>query len=391
MNPSHEMSGTPEIVKPVPMTGNPQPSVSADSVLLLNSNSIQCKLPAQHTRGDVEIGFPRVSNRAPSAGVIRAAMIFVDFNDSPATISPGDVYSYFDSASALFNQMSYDKVTLQITPDLQWHRMSGTSASYGQSIRSGFAGLRSYMSEAVTLASHSADFSNVDVVYVVSNPTARSITGSFAFLPPSGSEITIGKSRISNGAVLGANNIGIYAKTLVHETSHTMGLVDDYNAYYSASNPSDAFRFTGDFGIMSTLYGTAPEYFAWESWLMGWLDDSQINCLAPGNQTLTLNALETQGGVKMAEIPLSATKALIIESRRPILADSNLSNSGVLIYTVDTSIASARGPIRIIGGTASNHLTDALLSEGNQVTIGNVKIVVTSSTTTSDTINVQVG
>lgn len=359
--------------------------------LLLKTDSMVCKLPSQNTRGDVEIGFPRIANRIASIGQIQSAMIFVDFSDAPATVSTKTLYSNFESAPAILKEFSYGRANLQMSTDLQWHRMSKTSTTYGQTLKSSFTGLRAYMSEAIAIASATQDFSKVNIVYVVSNPDAKSIASSMAFVAQPGYEIQTGATKISNGAVFGSGLQGVYAKTLVHETSHTFGLVDDYYANYTSSIPFDAFRFTGDFGIMGALYGSAPEYLAWESWLMGWLDDSQVNCLAPGTQTLTLQAIETPGGLKMALIPISRTKALVIESRRPLLGDANLPTSGVLVYTVDTSIASAEGPLRIIGGTLSHHLSDALLTNGEQITVGNATVRVTNSTKGSDTINVSVG
>jgi M6 family metalloprotease-like protein len=403
---SRNVAATPQILptpapaiviarQPSPTQSQLQPSAQPTSAgippSLLSANSTRCKLPSQNTRGDVEIGFPRIANRAASVGVIRAAMIFVDFSDASATTDPKTLYSYFTAAPAMLRQMSYGKANLQISPDLQWHRMSETTSTYRQQLQNGFSGLRSFMSEAIALASTGVDFRKVDVVYVVSNPAAKGIARSMAFVARPGAEITTGVTSLSNGVLFGADWSRQYAKTLVHETSHTFGLVDDYDEAFDPLRVNDAFRFTGDFGIMGTLYGTAPEYLAWESWLMGWLDDSQVDCLAPGNQTVTLTALETIGGVKVAVVPISSTTALFIESRRPIAADASLTGSGVLVYTVDTSIASAHGPLKVIGGTPANHLTDALLAVNGQVTVGNVSVTVTGSTSTSDTISVSVG
>jgi len=357
----------------------------------LKIDSATCKLPSQNTRGDVEIGFPRIPNRVPSIGDIQAAMIFVDFSDAAASIAPKDLYSYFGSAPALLKKLSYGKANLHISPDLQWHRMSRTATSYGQELKRSFTALRLYISEAIALASATEDLSKVSIVYVVSSPNAKSIVRSMAFVARPGYEIIAGNAKITNGVLFGSDWPSAYDKTLVHETSHTFGLVDDYNANFNSSNFDDAFRFTGDFSIMGTLYGTAPQYLAWESWLMNWLDDSQVDCLAPGGRTLTLQALETRQGLKMAVIPISTTKAVLIESRRPILADEHLPTAGVLVYTVDTSIASANGPLRIIGGTPAYHLTDALLTKGDQLTIGNITVRVINSTEASDTISISVG
>lgn len=366
-------------------------SPDAFAAQFLKIDSATCKLLSQNTRGDVEIGFPRIPNRVPSTGDIQATMIFVDFSDAAANIAPKDLYSYIDSAPALLKKLSYGKVNLHISPDLQWHRMSRTATSYGQELKRSFTALRLYMSEAIALASATEDLSKVSVVYVVSSPNAKSIVRSMAFVARPGYEINVGNAKITNGVLFGSDRPSAYAKTLVHETSHTFGLVDDYNANFNSSNLDDAFRFTGYFSIMGTLYGTAPQYLAWESWLMNWLDDSQVECLARGGRTLTLQALETRRGLKMAVIPTNATKAVLIESRRPILADEHLPTAGVLVYTVDTSIASANGPLRIVGGTPTSHLTDALLTKGGQLTIGNITVRVINSTKESDTINISIG
>lgn len=366
-------------------------ATTSQSVQLLKITSPNCKLPSQNTRGDVEIGFPRISNRVPSVGSIRAAMIFVDFSDAPATTSPKKVFSYFDSAPTLLNELSYGRANLNISSDFQWHRMGKTSTSYAQDLKSNFSGLHSFMSEAIATASATQDFSNVNLVYVVSNPDAKNLTGSMAFVARPGSEVLLGNRTLSNGAFLGSNVPDAYAKTLVHETSHTFGLVDDWNVNYNTANLNDAFRFTGDFSIMGTLFGAAPEFLAWESWLMGWIDDSQVYCLAPGNQTFTLQTLEGATGVKMAMIPISATRAAVVEYRRPVLADSSLRTSGLLVYTVDTSVPSAAGPLRVIGGTTALRLTDALLTPGEQLTVGKITVKAISSTRDYATINVNVG
>lgn len=359
----------------------------SNPTLLLKTDSVECKLPSQNTRGDVEVGFPKVSNRVRSVGEIHSLMIFVDFSDAPATVEAKTVYSYFDSAPAILKDLTYGKTNLHIATDVQWHRMSKSSASYAQDLTASFLGLRAFMSEAIALASKTNDLTGIDLVYVVTSPNTKNVTHSMAFVARPGSEISIGGTTISNGAIFGSNTSSAYAKTLVHETSHTFGLVDDWNVNYNSSTPNDAFRFTGDFSIMGSLYGVAPEYFAWESWLMDWLDDSQVNCFAPGDQTFTLQSLESSGGIKMAVIPTSATQAVIVEYRRQTLADKRLPTSGVLVYTIDTKIPSASGPLRVVGGTASRQLTDALLTNGEHLSVGNVNLKVISLTADTSTIN----
>ncbi len=47
---------------------------------------------------------------------------------------------------------------------------------------------------------------------------------------------------------------------------------------------------------MGLISGHSPEYFAWERWILNWLDDTQVVCLSSGSITATLNAVPVVGG-----------------------------------------------------------------------------------------------
>ncbi len=72
---------------------------------------------------------------------------------------------------------------------------------------------------------------------------------------------------------------------LNHESGHTMGLPDLYAYQYDPANYDDQHRFVGGFGLMGYIDGNAPEFFAFERWQLGWLEDSQIICQPEGEQT----------------------------------------------------------------------------------------------------------
>ena len=140
---------------------------------------------------------------------------------------------------------------------------------------------------------------------------------------------------------------------------------------------------------MGFISGKAPEPLAYERWLLGWLDDSQVICQQTDNETTTLTAIEKDGGVKAVIVPTGATSAVMIESRRALGYDSNLVKPGALVYSIDTSIPSGEGPIQVFPVKANDPYRDqSPLAVGESVTVGNVTITVTAATADSDTIQV---
>ena len=146
--------------------------------------------------------------------------------------------------------------------------------------------------------------------------------------------------------------------------------------------------------IMGNEGGITRELSGWLRFVAGWIPNEKIFCKTKDNlkQTnLTLVPLSSEkDGVKMAVIPVSDTKAIVIESRRsskfscknPIIGD------GVLVYTYDGNFThgeeflkpifpSERPVLRSTCLTPSS--ADLLLHEGDGVTINGVSIEVLSS------------
>ena len=85
---------------------------------------------------------------------------------------------------------------------------------------------------------------------------------------------------------------------------------------------------------------------AWESFILGWTDESQIHCITPADltkdQTAVLTPLEISGGDRKAiVIPLELSdEVLIVESRRPIGYTENWADEdkGLLVYRANPAI-----------------------------------------------------
>jgi M6 family metalloprotease-like protein len=148
---------------------------------------------------------------------------------------------------------------------------------------------------------------------------------------------------------------------VAHEFGHVLGLQDLYS-----NSETDPSPFVGDFDFMSNASkdAAAPGLLGWDRWRLGWISDASVVCVKPtAENRITLSPLQTGKGTLLAVVPLSSTRALVMESRHPIGLDSKLASPGVLVYIVDTVTDTTEGPMRVqLAPNAT--LADALLGVG---------------------------
>ena len=353
-----------------------------------------CKLPIADGRGDVSIGgWPRIDERLKSTGGVIATVVMVDFPDAPASMTPTDAFARISPSADVFNEMSYGKLSYTFKPQLKWYRMSKKSTDY---VAGGWTFIkhRDYIVEAAKLADVDIDFSKTDSLIILANPDSTGIGNSgpaFAAIRKNG--ITLDGKYISNGATSAYDLNNWKSIWLNHEVTHTLGLVDLYA--FTQSNPAnryDGLRYTGEFSYMgfSSYESNAPSLFAFERWNLGWINDSQIKCLKDAKSTELISPVQTSGGVKAVIIPISRTKAVVIESRRAIGIDKNIAKSGALVYVVDSSIQSGQGPVRVFPSDVSSdpRYLKAPRALGESVTTEGITVKVTKSDDSGDTVEI---
>lgn len=309
-----------------------------------------CRLPVADKRGDVAIGgWPRIEYRMKSVGEVRAVVVMVDFPDAPAEMSPQAAFAMLADSSGIFDEVSYGRLKYELLPQFRWYRMSRPSTDYAP-LNESFEGHRKYVAEAIALADADVDFSEADSFVILANPDAEGLGNAGpAFTPISmGEGIPVDGTTLLNGAT-SAYDINFWgAIWLNHEITHALGLVDLY-----AFEGNEQFPYTGEFSYMglSSLESSAPGLLAWERWVLGWIDDKQVLCLeSPPASAVTarLTPVATIGGPKMVVVAIGKTRAVVIEARRPVGLDGKLRKAGVLVYTVDTSVESGMGPVRVV-------------------------------------------
>jgi M6 family metalloprotease-like protein len=272
---------------------------------------------------------------ASSRDTAAIAMVFVDFPDAPATQSTTGAYdTLVPEAARFFSATSHGRFGIEVTPHHRWVRMPAASGSYSQT---------AFLREAVAAVDPEVDFRPFEMVAVVMPRTSQ--IGTFAYIVQPGAGVSADGVELRHGTAIRVSEPGTvtphgYAHIFVHELAHTLGLPDLYNADTRGS-------FVGSWDPMD---GTLPmgEFLAWHKWKLGWLDAAQVGCLSgPGTVEETLTPLGTAGGVKAVVALTGPSTAIVAEARRKVGEDADQCEEGVLVYTVDATVRSGHGPVRV--------------------------------------------
>jgi len=352
------------------------------------ANIDKCKIrPYSFT--NVGLGIPNPTYRLPSLGDVRTIVLFADFSDVPASQTPEEVFSLISTdAEKFFSDNSYGRMDWIFEPHFVWLRLSQQSSYYGQAIGT-YKGHLEFIQEAVTLADPDVDFSGSDSVVVLVPPEARSIPYGPAFVANEGQGYSADGKTFANGITSGADLPGWGYLWLNHESGHTLGLPDLYAYQYDTSSYEDQHRYVGGFGLMGYIGGNAPEFFAFERWQLGWLDDDQIVCVAEPGKSYMLTAIEKEGGLKALMVPINEHQVLVVESRRPLGYDTQLVKPGALVYTVDSNVASGEGTLIVYPNPAIDPYRDqSPLGVGESVNFNGIDVRVSAADELADTIQI---
>ena len=338
-----------------------------------------CQLPnGPISHSDVALGFPRIANRMRPTGVVNFTLLFLDFSDAPTPDPPGTVFARVAPAADYYRNLSRGVMQPLFSPLLITIRMSKPSRSYTITTEEG---QRAYLTEATQLAVslHNWDFSTSDSVVAMASTAATALPNGPAFCAePGGGFVASGKI-FENSATSGHDFTNWGSGWFNHEVGHTMGLVDLYSFAGGAE-----FRFTGDWSLMGNIAGKGNEYTGWERWLLSWVADAEVVCVDSAPRRVLLTPIESPdatpaGHARMAVAVTDQYTSIVLEARGRVGHDTGLPQPGVLVYRVNTNLATGNGPLQVLSnGTATSNMLTSTLTPGSEMTHDGVRVVCVS-------------
>ncbi|MER6413395.1 M6 family metalloprotease domain-containing protein [Streptomyces humidus] len=293
-----------------------------------------------------------------------AVMVFLSFPDWTPMASPAELAAdHFPATSRFFRQASYGRFTLRAHPIKRWIRMPKPSTAYAIRRDWSAAGRAAYLHDALAAADPHVDFSRYDLVYFVADPDAPGVDSDATKV------VNLETPLHADGSDI-PRVVTVFEKhppdrlVLAHETGHVFDLPDLYHR--PADGKGDWDTYVGDWDLMGSQFGLAPDLFAWHKWKLGWLDDRQVVCVrGPGPTRLTLEPLAAGpgvpvarasgppafglgDGVKLAVVRTGPDSALAFEARGPVGNDRAACRTGVLVYRVSSGARSGRGPVEVL-------------------------------------------
>ncbi|WAZ21971.1 M6 family metalloprotease domain-containing protein [Streptomyces cinnabarinus] len=293
-----------------------------------------------------------------------AVMVFLSFPDSLPLTSPAELTAdHFPATSRFFERASYGRFSLRPHPLRDWIRMPRPSTAYAIQRDWTPAHRSAYLRDALAVADSRVDFSRYDVVYFVADPDAPGVDSDATKVVNLDAPLTADGAEIRRVVTVFEQHPPDRL-VLAHETGHVFDLPDLYHRPMDGQGDWDTY--VGDWDLMGSQFGLAPDLFAWHKWKLGWLDPRQVTCVRErGGTRLTLEPLGAGpgvpvtgaagapafglgGGTKLAVVRTGADSALAFEARGRVGNDAEACRDGVLVYRVSSGAESGRGPIEVI-------------------------------------------
>jgi M6 family metalloprotease-like protein len=272
-----------------------------------------------------------------TVGKKKTIMLYVDFPDAEMKESSQQRMKKVlgeGKFEEIFTEQSYGKVSFDIQQVHGWRRLPKSHKKYSskttESHRDLFAAIFALYPEI--------NFLNYD--YIMANMprignTAFGERESIA-IPYKGTKIKV---------ALNISSANPYV--LAHETGHLMGLPDIYT-YGGVKGPKNP---AGQWDIMSNAH-SATGFIGWHRHKLKWLDDDRKAYLTKGKHRLRLTALNADSGISMIVVPtddpLQPSKVFVVEVAQAVrLKGGATTAAGVLVYSVDATLASGRNPLAV--------------------------------------------
>ncbi|XCM34309.1 M6 family metalloprotease domain-containing protein [Streptomyces parvus] len=325
-------------------------SLVAGPAAAATGDAAPCALPRTTAHHSLGLNTWNAAYPRPDQG-LDAVMIFLSFPDSEPVLTPGELTAdHFPATTRFFERASYGRFTLRPHPQRSWTQMPRDSTWYAIERDWNAERRTAYLRDAVAAADDDVDFSRYDVVYLVADPDAPGVDSDATKV------VNFDRPLRADGHDI-RRVVTVFEQhppdrnVLAHETGHVFDLADLYHRPTDGKGDWDTY--VGDWDVMGSQFGLAPDLFGWHKWKLGWLGGRQVVCVQ-GSADLTLEpvaAAPVPGGsigTRLAVVRTGADSALAVEARSATGNDRDTCSEGILIYRVRSETASGGGPVEVV-------------------------------------------
>jgi len=346
-------------------------------------------------------GQQQPARSAPAEKVERGIVILVEFPDVANGAQRNNVQMRFTQGlSNYVREMSYGKVALEVVLTDKWYKLPDSIDRYKISSRNlevDKSRIEKLIADALNAADKDVVFSDYSFAVILLGAKANEygmigLCGYPGMLGWSrGDALTTKSGQTVRGGVA-IFSFQAHLGTFFHDVAHILGgvrgkkrMVPCLYDHDLQAKPGpiretfvDATINMGFWDPMSCHFykpdAPPPGISSWTKMRLGWLDDSKVKTIGPGEKTeLVLGPLEDGASEVLAvRLPLSGTKYYLIENRQPIGFDKNLPASGVLVMYADDDVAECRhgqAPVKLMDARPSvPHLEGAAFEPGKMDT-----------------------
>ena len=298
-------------------------------------------------------------------------VILVDFQDVQHTKSVEGIQTAINQLSAYYDEVSYGKMSV-VAQVYGWYTVSHTMGYYGHDSKNlgDDDNIQQLATDAVNLLPPVTNPSQFKLLMIVhagqdqaddqNNAKSDEIWSScFCSVFPyyqAQTPIEAPGSKAFNNYMFVSEDNGY--GTFAHEVGHSLGLPDLYK-YGTTAGESKSY--VGFWSLMdagnyccTNDAETTPSYIGgWGAVLLGWLTPTVADSNALVS-SFSLKPLESPAASAIL-IPVSPTTYYFIEYRTKTGSDSQLPNSGILVYYADESRDTGQGILQLV-----NPVTGAL-------------------------------
>jgi M6 family metalloprotease-like protein len=370
-------------VEPTP-TATPTPTPTP-STLSVSDPVANCKIQDASNPyvgvygGALHGGFINKEMPVPSSGTVTWYLVPLEFTDLKGEANwRSRVDQQMQLLSEYYEFVSYGKLNIKWKIHDNWVTMPGDQAKFEIKLSGDYITTENFWKEAISAADSKIDFTGVQVINFLLPKNQTVIKESAQGFPWTGD---INKYNTSEGKLAAFTILGQFFEASqrnywsywAHEYGHTLGI-----PHISGSRSTSTYQ---TYDLMGNQ-DSRRELSGWSRFAVTkWLEDKWVYCKSKSNITselVNLADLNSRGdGNKLVVIPLSTTKALLLESRNNtkfVGIDAVRGNTdGVLVYVYDATMGHNSEYLFPASSTS-----DPILSKGESVTYEGVNIKVVS-------------